>query len=58
MQIVKKTQDFIVIKNCNGTYMTLTNSEQKELLFKLETVTIPTFPNGKVDGRKGKCLLV
>lgn len=57
MQIVKKTENFIVIKNCNGTYMTLTNNEQKELLFKLETVTMTTLPNGTVDGRKGKCLL-
>lgn len=56
MQVIKKTKDFIVIKNSNGTYMKLTNSEQKELLFKLETVTMTTLPNGTVDSRKGECL--
>ena len=56
MQVIKKTKDFIVIKSSNGTCMKLTNSEQKDLLFKLELVTMTPTPNGTVDGRRGKCL--
>ncbi|AUS02909.1 hypothetical protein NVP2275O_328 [Vibrio phage 2.275.O._10N.286.54.E11] len=54
MQIIKKTKDFIVVKNSNGSYQTIPNNEVVEFAEQLYTVN--NLKPGVVDGRRGECL--
>ncbi len=54
MEIIKKTNDFVVVRNGRGAHMKLTNDERLELMLKL--AKLDNVPNGNVDGRRGQCL--
>lgn len=54
MNIVKKTDEYIVVKSPHGSYLKLNINKIDSLVHKLSAVQ--NIANGVVDGRRGECL--
>jgi hypothetical protein len=59
MDIIKKTDKFVVIKNKNGTCIKLELEDLSDFILKLQILTFEqnVLKNQTVDGRKGHCII-